>query len=167
MISKNRIQEVIDRAKNGLRISTIEGWPLIIAIDTLSLGYGYFLQALNKNQIGFKKVDELLNQAVDGLRGSGEQDFLSLGLLARAELYRNQEKWGEAQEDLDEVFDLSKSSGMRLLECDAHLEQARLFLAQGKKDEAKSHVKKAQKLIEDTGYHRRDSALKELQEQIK
>jgi hypothetical protein len=64
------------------------------------------------------------------------------------------------------VVDLSVSSEMRLFECDAYLEQARLFLARGLKEEAKPHVDNARKLIEDTGYHRRDSALKELEEQV-
>jgi hypothetical protein len=69
--------------------------------------------------------------------------------------------------DLAEVFDLSVSLGMRLHECDAHLEQARLYLAQERKEEAKPHVDDAHRLIEDTGYHRRDSALVELEEQVK
>jgi hypothetical protein len=64
------------------------------------------------------------------------------------------------------MFGLSISSGMRLHECDAHFEQARLWIARGKKEKAKPHVANARKLIDDTGYHRRDSALADLEKQM-
>jgi tetratricopeptide (TPR) repeat protein len=167
LLDKKQIKEAIRRADYAIKLS--EKWKslLQISLDKLTFGRAYFLQALLEKETGFDQSTEFLNQAVDDLRKAGALDFLPFGLLARAELCRVQEKWNEAQEDLDEAFDLSISSEMRLHECDAHLEQARLFLAQEKKDEAIPHVEQAAKLIEDIGYHRRDSALKELQEQVK
>jgi hypothetical protein len=45
---------------------------------------------------------------------------------------------------------------MRLHECDAHLELARLGRDQGNSDEALSHVVKVRKLVNETGYGRRE-----------
>jgi tetratricopeptide (TPR) repeat protein len=163
LLDNNRYKAVFDRAKNALDDSRT---LLDFALCRLTFGRAYFLKTLNEKKTDIKKVDQFLNQAVDNLRKAGPLDYLPSGLLARAELYRAQKKWNESQEDLDEVFELSESSGMRLFECDAHLEQARLYLAQGKQEEAIPHVKDARKLIEDTGYHRRDSALAELEKQV-
>jgi len=167
LLEKKRIQEVIQRAEYALKISIRNNQLLSIGLDFLTLGKANFMKALENKITNFNQINELFNQAVDGLRNSGQLQFLPYGLLARAELYRVQKKWDEAQEDLEEVFELSISSEMRLFECDAHLEQVRLYLAQERDEEAKPHVDKARKLIEDTGYHRRDSALEELKGQIK
>ncbi len=57
---------------------------------------------------------------------------------------------------------------MRLFLTDYHLEQARLFLAQdpSKKKDAREQYQKAAKLVEETGYHRRDKEVAELKEQL-
>jgi tetratricopeptide (TPR) repeat protein len=166
LIEVKKNQEALGRAQYSIKISKEYDDLLSIALDTLILGRCCFFYELDHKKQKLKQTTEFLNEAVNGLRKAATLEFLPFGLLARAELYRVQRKWNEEQEDLDEVFDLSVSSGMRLHECDAHLEQARLFLAQGKKEEAKPHVEDARKLIEDTGYHRRDSALAELEGQV-
>lgn len=166
LLDKNQTEEAISRANINLELLKGQQSLLSNALDMLTLGRGYFLKALEE-KISFNQSETFLNRAVIELRRAGTFDHLPRGLLASAELYRAQEKWNKAQEDLDEIFDLSVSSGMRLHECDAYLEQARLYLAQGRKDEALPHVQSARKLIEDTGYHRRDGALKELQERVK
>ncbi len=166
LLEKKRIKEAIDRAEYSIKIAEKNGWLVNIALGVLTIGKGEYLKALQEEKPSFSQADKALKQAIYELRKAGHLDYLPHGLIARAELYRAKEKWNDAQDDLDEVFDISESSGMRLHECDAHLEQARLYLAQGKKDEAKPHVESARKLIEDTGYHRRDSALKELEELV-
>ena len=55
---------------------------------------------------------------------------------------------------------------MRLHEADCHLEYARLYLAHGEKDQAREHLAKAKALIEQTGYHRRDKEVQELETMI-
>jgi hypothetical protein len=57
---------------------------------------------------------------------------------------------------------IATRSGMRLYECDAHLEYARLELARGNRGAGRGHLDDAEKLVTATGYHRRDNDLKEL-----
>ena len=83
-----------------------------------------------------------LDQAVDFLRRSGSLDHLPLGLLARG-----------TPHDLDEVFRIASRSGMRL-----HL--ADYYLARG-------NLAEAGRLINETGYHRRDRELAELRARVK
>jgi hypothetical protein len=51
---------------------------------------------------------------------------------------------------------------MRLFLTDYHLAQARLYIHENGLDDARPHIEKAAKLIEETGYHRRDAELAEL-----
>ncbi len=88
------------------------------------------------------------------------------GLMARAELYRVTKKFPSAQRDLDEAMKIATRSGMRLFEADAHLEYARLHLAKGDKDKARASLAAGKAIVEDTGYHRRDGAVKQLEQQL-
>ncbi len=133
-----------------------------------------------------------LEQAVAGLRAAGTQDYLPRGLLARAALHRHTRDFARARQDLQEVFDIADGSGMRLHLTDYHLEMARLLVAEeenppqspfckgGSQEDAGSavppfekgglggislqaHIEAAAKLINETGYHRRDPELAALQ----
>ncbi|MDH3659354.1 MAG: toll/interleukin-1 receptor domain-containing protein [Alphaproteobacteria bacterium] len=103
-----------------------------------------------------------LDQAVDGLREAGQMDDLPRGLLARAALFREVEQFAPSRRDLDEVMRLAIRCGLGLHKCDAHLEYARLALAEGRRDVARRHLDKAAELVEKTGYHRRDGEVVEL-----
>jgi len=107
-----------------------------------------------------------LNQAVTGLRQAGQQDDLPRGLLVRACFYRRRGDFPHAQHDLDEALLIATRSQMRLYEADCHLEHARLWLAMGDLDGARAAVARARTLIQETGYHRRDAELAELEEQL-
>jgi hypothetical protein len=61
---------------------------------------------------------------------------------------------------------IATRSGMRLHECDAHLELARLALAEGKPDAARAHLARAATLVQETGYHRRDEEVQRLQTEL-
>jgi hypothetical protein len=61
---------------------------------------------------------------------------------------------------------IATRGGMRLYEADCHLEQARLHLAMGNKDEARKSHKIAKKMVNEMGYHRRDQEVEELDEQL-
>jgi hypothetical protein len=56
---------------------------------------------------------------------------------------------------------------MRLHLTDYHLETARLRLAQSRPNDARPHIAEAARLIAETGYHRRDRELVELQRAVK
>ena len=58
--------------------------------------------------------------------------------------------------DLDEVFRIATRSGMRLHLTDYHLISARKAIENGDTAKAREHFVKAETLINETGYHRRD-----------
>jgi hypothetical protein len=94
---------------------------------------------------------------------------LPRGLLARAELRRATGELDKARRDLDEAFSIATRGGMRLFEADCHLEYARWYLAANRGDAialARDSLEKAKQMIEQTGYHRRDGELQELEVQV-
>jgi hypothetical protein len=60
-----------------------------------------------------------------------------------------------AEADLSEALEIAKRGSMRLHECDAHLEWARLCRQRGDRDGLERHVARARRLVEETGYGRR------------
>lgn len=103
-----------------------------------------------------------MNQAMDGLRKSGGQAFIPSGLLARAAYFRIIEQHDGARRDLDQAMRIATRSAMRLHECDAHLELARLALAQEHCEIARTHLARAEALVVAIGYHRRDGEIEAL-----
>jgi hypothetical protein len=134
----------------------------------------------------FAESEKYLTQAVDGLREAGQQILLPNGLLTRAALFRHKKEFPKSWADLDEAREIAEYGQMKLHLTDYRLEAARVIRAQlkagGKKKKFaiiedgmektldknemekrfKEHVAAAGKLIEETGYHRRDAELEEL-----
>ncbi len=102
-----------------------------------------------------------------GVRQSGRQDYIPLGLLARAVLHRVRGDFERARRDLDEAMAIAERGGMGLHQADAHLENARLYLAMGEAPEAREHLATAKEMIGRMGYHRRDGEVAELEEKTK
>jgi len=178
LLSQGKAAEVQRRAGQTIEIARRNKWLLDIALDHLSFGRAHLLQA----QIGahrdapqhdapLRDAATYLDRAVDGLRQAGQQDELPRGLLARAELRRAMGvlvtgALDKARHDLDEAFSIASRGGMRLFEADCYLAYARLHLARGEKDKARESVAKAKPIIEQTGYHRRDQEVEELEGQL-
>jgi len=131
------------------------------------LGRAYLLKAIAERggrrteyggqRKGLTKAADFLDQAVDGLRESGDQDMLSMALLRRAELFRYQQSCDKAWADLEEAREIAERGEMNLYMADYHLEAARVCLAEGERiEEAREHYEEAAKQVEDMGYHRRD-----------
>ncbi|MEE9545325.1 MAG: hypothetical protein V3V55_07025, partial [Rhodospirillales bacterium] len=140
---------------------------LTIALDTLTLGRAALAGAAAQGPDGLKEAERRLDGAVEGLLRAGMQDYIPLGLLARAELWRLMKGDGEkARLDLDEALTIATRGGMRLHEADAHLEYARLHLAGGDSTAARDHLAKAKAIVADTGYRRRAPEVAELQERL-
>jgi tetratricopeptide (TPR) repeat protein len=159
LLTKGEAPEVLRRATQTLKSAEDGRMSMItIALDQLSLGRAH--------PHGSPEAANRLNQAVSGLRRAGTLHYLPLGLLARAANFRHTRDFDKAQHDLDEVRILANRCGMRLHLTDYHLEQARLLLAQQQPDDARPHYESAKKLVEETGYHRRDPELGELRTQL-
>ena len=132
--------EVLRRATLTLALSQEHNLPLEIGLDHLSLGRAYGLGSSDSSQH--------LDQAIASLRQAGQLFMLPLALLARG-----------ADQDLAEVHRIASRSGMRLHLTDYHLAMAR-------RHQSIEHLEKAEKLIQETGYHRRDPEAAALRQQL-
>ena len=164
LLAMGESQQVMERAKYALDLSKKflgKGLALLdIALDHVSLGRAH----LQQQQIDL--AQQHLDQAVDDLRKAGQQDDLPLGLLARAELYRQQSNYKQAEKDLQEVFEIAERGEMQLHLCDYHLAMAKLLRTRTDQDQNQPaithHLQSAEKIIHQTHYHRRLPELKQL-----
>ena len=162
LLALGESQQVLPRAEYALDLSLRHQGSLDIGLDHLSLGRAY----LHQQQL--TPAQQHLDQAVEGLRKAGTQDHIPLGLLARAELYRQQGDYTKAEKDLQEVFEIAERSEMRLHLCDYHLAMAKLLRT--RTDQAPDqnqaaithHLQTAKKIIDQTHYQRRLPELKQL-----
>ena len=162
LLALGRSQQVLQRAKCALTISELNKWLLDIALDHLSLGRAHFHQ--HQSELAQQHLD----RAVNDLRAAGTQQYLPLGLLARAELYRQQGNYDHAEKDLQEVFEIAERGEMQLHLCDYYLATAKLLRT--RTDQALDqnqpaithHLQAAKKIIDQTHYHRRLPELNQL-----
>lgn len=169
LLAQGETAAVLERAEYAFEIAKRNSWLLHIALDQLSLGRAQLQQVLEQSTpnhpLSGKKhaqAADWLEQAVVGLRASGRQEYLPRGLLARATLFRHTHNFNHAHQNLQEVFDIADHSGMRLHLTDYHLEMSRLLLAEEKTENLQYHIDEAKRLINETGYHRRDAELTDL-----
>ena len=167
LLNQGKYQEAMIRAKRILATVTQHGQFLNIALAYLSMGRAYLIKAKRENTGNFAQATDYLKRAVDGLRQAGTLHLLPSGLLGRAELYRNTGEFERARADLDEAMRIATRGSMGLHEADCHLEYARLYLAQGKNEQARASWAKAKEMIERMGYHRRDRDVREIDEQLR
>jgi tetratricopeptide (TPR) repeat protein len=195
LLSRGRAAAVRDRAAQTIDIAQRNNWVLDIALDTLTLGRAHIALALQgatsdaSASADVRVATTNLDEAVEGIRGSGFNEHVPRGLLARAAFRRAVGDWDGARRDLDEALEIAEPGPMRLFFCDIALERARLALAQRwafaplnglvaptpppphlpdaaaaawLKDEARKQLDVARKVIAECGYHRHDEELAEL-----
>jgi len=156
LLSFGQYKEVQKRASETIKIAVRSNRLLDMALDNLSLGRAYLIEAVLE-KTDFTKAADFLNQAVDGLREAGTQHHIPKGLLARAELHRYQRSWEKAWRDLEEAKEIAERDQMNLYLADYHLEAARLCLAEGKRiKDAREYLEDARERIGKMEYHRRD-----------
>jgi tetratricopeptide (TPR) repeat protein len=166
LLDQGKMQEVKERAARTLDWFQHK-YPLLdIALDNLSLGRAWLLEAQRAGTNAPTQAEEFLQRAVGWLRQSGRTDYLPRGLLSRAELYRAKSEYQQAKRDLAEVWRIATRGGMGLYLADYHLESARLRLAQGEREKAREHWETAKEMIERMGYHRRDKEVEEIAGQL-
>lgn len=158
-----------------------------VALSQIALGTVYLRQEK------VHESASLICEANESLREYGSFMHLPIGLLAKTLLDMNRGVYVEAYLSLREIHEIAGPSGMRLHLTDYHLEMARLILAietdptqypeatpdreqrtlpteLADPDEPgiltlQDHIQAADKLIQDTGYHRRDAELAELKQE--
>ncbi|HEX3528220.1 MAG TPA: TIR domain-containing protein [Thermoanaerobaculia bacterium] len=165
-------RKVLKQGNESLRMAENKHLLLDVPLHHLSLGRAYLGLALTAPQpadpgddraAGLAQATESLDQAVDGLRMARREDHLPLGLLARAALRRFRHDFTGAAADLIEVLEIAERGRMRLHECDAHLEWARLHRDQGDVAAARRHMAQARVLVTETGYGRREREVRWLE----
>jgi len=168
LLGQGKYREVQSRASQTLEwMRTDPNAPtLTIALEHLSVGRAHLLQAQQEGTNDFCQAVAYLEWTVDGLRQAGHQQYLPLGLLARAELRWVTGTPDQARADLEEALSIATRGGMRRHEADCYLEYARLYLACGEKEKARESLAKAKGMIEEMGYHRRDGEVAELEERL-
>jgi len=162
LLNQGKYSEVIERSEQILKWDKQDQPLLDIALHKLNLGRAWMMQAVEEGSSDFTRAIDSLNQAVEGLWEASYQDYTPLGLLARAECYRLQKQFSKAWDDLQEAKEIAELGSMKLHLCDYHLEAGRLCEAEGKTEEAERHFDTAAKMIEETGYHRRDKEVKKM-----
>jgi tetratricopeptide (TPR) repeat protein len=162
LLHQGRYQEVQERAAQTLEWIKPFNRLLDIALDYLSLGRAYQLQAQAEGSNDLRRAAGYLNQAVTYLRQAGFLEFLSRGLLARAELGRVKGEIETARDDLDKSMSIATHAGLGLYQADCNLEYARLCLAQQEKKKAREHWLTAKVMIGRMEYHLRDGDVEEI-----
>ncbi|MCA9731260.1 hypothetical protein KC799_03975 [candidate division KSB1 bacterium] len=188
LLSRGQAQEALERAEQTLGWGMRMGSLLDVALDNLSLGRAHLQLASPEkspprggkggvNAAELNQAEITLNHAVAGLREAGVEEYVVHGLFARAALRRALGQFALAWEDLNEALEIAERGEMRLWLTDYHLEAARLCSAEMEagspppengdwKAKAKEHTKAAAKLVEETGYHRRDTEVAELEKTL-
>ncbi|MGI9498498.1 MAG: hypothetical protein ACR2P3_00540, partial [Geminicoccaceae bacterium] len=161
LLTLRRACDVPGRAEYALEIVHKHAKNLAdIALNHISLGHATMMLG------NYRESRQQLDRAVDGLRHATRFDQIPHGLLARAALFRHVGESIRSRSDIDEAMRIATRSGMRLFECDAYLEYARLALAEGRRDDARPHLQSAEALVNACGYHRRDPEVAELKEEL-
>jgi tetratricopeptide (TPR) repeat protein len=161
LLAQGRDEEARDQATYAQGVTQRHTLGLLTAaLDHLCLGRAAL--ALDDRAEARRQLD----QAVDGLRQAGDMSYLPHGFLARAAFFRETRGFPNARRDLDEAMRIARRSEMRLFQCDAHLEYARLALAESDKEKAREHVAEARRLVDETGYGRRRPEVEDLKTQL-
>ena len=131
-LSKGQAGEARDRAARTLEWGQSQAWMLGVALETLVFGRSCLALALqilacsaDVKGTDARAARARLEEAVEGLRASGRNDFVASGLLARAAFSRVVGEWEGATRDLDEAKEIAEPGLMRLFLCDVRARTAR------------------------------------------
>jgi len=166
LIGQGQYNKVIERASATLDWAEKNQTPFDIGLDSLTLGRAYFLKSIKDKSNNFLKASHFLNKSVVNLREAGMIDHLPRALLARAKLFRFQNLYPKAFEDINEILEISERSQMDRYIADYHIEYCHLCFQTKKYDEVISHFKLAQDMIHKIKYFRRVKEINDLQEMI-
>jgi len=149
-------EAVSERATYALKIAIDNRWILDIALDHLTLARATLYKADFSILIPLF-AHQHITTAVDGLRASGDVEFIGRGLLTRAWLHCASRDEAGARADLEEAWEIAERGPMPLFQADVLLTRARLF-----RDRAA--LAEARRLIERHGYGRRVGELADAEE---
>ncbi len=166
LLARGATDDVRRRAEQVLQWRIPEDSLISIGLEHLCLGRAQLARLTAGHPEATVPARDHLNQAVSRLREAGDQAYLAHSLIHRAALFRHSRDFPSAHRDLDEALRLTRRGHMLLYETDAHLERARLLLAQKNPQPARAELTQAQALITQTGYARRAPEAAALAQQL-
>ncbi len=158
--NKKDIEQILERGKYELKISQRGNFLLVMALDHLTLARTY--QALKQTQTAIIEFD----LAIQGIQDAKQTLLMPEFYLARASFHLSQNDLVKAKDDIDTANQTINRCGMKLYAVDAALLLGRYYLAMHDKATAQSYYEQAAMLIEDTGYHLRDTDLAKLKQSL-
>ena len=166
LLDQREYLKVYVRAQKMLILSQSQKNLLDTAHNKILLGKVLINQELDKKTINFINPLKYLTEAVEELREAGTLHELPDGLLARAMLYRLMKNFNNAWRDIREAIEIVEVCNMDSYGINCFLESSHLCLAENKKDKALKNLSKAKKIIQQSGYHRRDVEINKLSQKI-
>lgn len=115
---------------------------------------------------GSQQTQDHLQEAVVGVQRWGQALYVPRVLLARSSESRIRARFGQADKDLAEAYNLATRGGMRLQVIDCIIERSRLYFSQGQRPEAKEAHSSAMGLAVAVGTYCRKIELRRLAEEI-
>lgn len=164
LLAEGQYDEVIEYASQCLKIAESKSWKRAEGSDHFSLGRAYLMRAIARREREFSLANQEFDQALAILQDSGQMDYVPYPLLSRAEMYLLEGNVAAARTDIDAALGIAEPSNMRLHLVDCYLAQTRLRIAVGEYESISTNLAQIERLIEDTGYHLRDAAVREIQE---
>ena len=114
------------------------------------------------------RLNEITENAVEGLRRAGTTHHLPRALLTRSWFRFLASSHRGSQRDLDDAWEIAERGPMRLFMADIHLYRARLFFREDEYpwDSPETDLTAARRLIEQCGYWRRKEELEDAERVI-
>jgi tetratricopeptide (TPR) repeat protein len=131
-----------------------------VALGHLAHGRAMFYQAILR-KLDVQNLNFGIDQAMNGIRQTGQQQFMPFGLLTRAWLLCLENNIDDARASLDEAWEIAERGALLLHVADICLYRARLFFRSKCYPWKSPHddLATAERLISGCGYHRRDVEL--------
>ncbi|MGH6799314.1 MAG: hypothetical protein ACREDI_13135, partial [Roseiarcus sp.] len=117
LLAQQQAAAALDRAGKTIVIERRNHWVLNIALDTLTLGRAHLVVASRRaagrppsktESAAARAAGEKLDEAIEGLRASGEHVWIARGLIARAAFRRAVGNSDDAARDLDEAQEVAE-----------------------------------------------------------
>jgi tetratricopeptide (TPR) repeat protein len=165
LLTRGQYADALARTRQNLEIAQRNLQLLDISLHHLLIGRALMMQAQAEGGTD-SDAGGHLRDAVDGLRLAGRLDYLSLGLLGRAEFAIAAGNFDAAEEDIREAKNIAERGSMGLRSADCQLLLAKLNLAKDEKDRARGHWRSAIAMVESMGYRRRVGELEKVGAQL-
>lgn len=166
LLEIGKVHEALERSLRTLAWRMKGSWQ--VAIDTTSIvASDYLVLGLVFLEIGdIANAKIYLEKQVNLFQSSAEWLYLPTGLNSRARLHAAVSDLNSAHRDLDESLAISKRTGARFGEWEAHIDKAQLYAHQNKTQQARECLSTARNLPGMDHYKFRNKEISELEHKL-